>query len=266
MKQIFYLIPVLLAISCAVDQKKGIKPAQSPDSTHVVHLALIPNDDCLPFYYAARNGLFDSLGINVEITTYLSQFDADTAIFGQADAGYSDSCRITYYRKNNKDLTELTKTRGRWSLVSSGSLRIKKISHLKKRMVATARYSASDWLCARLASESGLQYEDLYHPQINDLQLRTDMLDGNQIETSILPEPFACQAVQKGHNRLWNKESQAGRITTCRKDFDATLLLRGYRQAIDSLRKQGKNGVREILSDIYRLDKAAIDSFTLYTY
>lgn len=255
----------MLAVACTTGRKEA-PTADKADSLPAMRLALLPNDDCLPFYYAAQSGLFDTLGLHVRIDTYFSQFDADTALLGQADAGYTDSCRIAYYHKNGKELLELMPTRGRWALVASGNLRIRKLPHLKKRMVAAARHSASDWLCRQMAAEANLPYEALYHPQINDWLLRTGMLDGNQVETAMLPEPFATQAGQKGHRRVWNRESTLGRIVTRRKNFDADALLRAYKQASDSLNKYGINSVRKILSDIYRLDGTAVDSFILYKY
>lgn len=246
--------------------RKEAPTATESDSTPVIRLALLPNDDCLPFYYAAQSGLFDSLGLHVEIDTYYSQFDADTAIFGQADAGFTDSCRIAYYRNAPKELRELLPTRGRWSLVAAGNLRIRKLSHLKKRMVAVSRHSASDCLCRQVAAEAHILYEDLYQPQINDLRLRTSMLDGTQVETALLPEPFATIAATKGHRRVWSVESRLGRIVTCRKTLDAEPLLRAYKQASDSIVKHGKACVRQILSTIYGLDDTVADTLDLYSY
>lgn len=265
-KRLVPLFALLLAAACATGPSRPIATADTPGDTLTLRLALVPDDDCLPFYYAVRAGLYDSLGLKVEAETYFSQFDADTALLGHADAGYTDSCRLALYQREGHKLATLLPTRGRWALVSSGSLRIRKISALGKRMVAASRHSASEALCRTMAAEARLPYDTLYHPQINDLRLRTDMLDGTQVETAMLPQPFASLALSRGHRSLWRRESRLGRIAARRRGPEAELLVRGYRQAVDSLRKHGKAAVRDILTDTYGLDATTIDTLTLLDY
>ena len=59
-----------------------------------LHVALVPNRDCLPIYYAERTGIYDSLGLKLQIASYGSQMDCDTTLMGNiAEGGWCDKIR-----------------------------------------------------------------------------------------------------------------------------------------------------------------------------
>ena len=91
-------------------------------------LSLTPTVECLPLYYAKQKGIFKTLGLKVCLKTYDSQFDCDTAMLGKtAIGGSSDLLRLYYHAEKGKILSAVSSLNGRWSLVSSGDLRIKKM-------------------------------------------------------------------------------------------------------------------------------------------
>ena len=67
-------IPLLIA--CAVlalsacTRQEEVTARQDADDSMTIRLALLPVADCLPFYYAAHEGLFDSVGVKVRLKTY----------------------------------------------------------------------------------------------------------------------------------------------------------------------------------------------------
>lgn len=278
-RNIAFLFFGLLLCATGCRQKTETRTTGTPlpaaDSS-MLSLALAPTMDCLPFYYAEASGIYKSLGLKVKIHSSLSQFDRDTALLGNsADGILSDLIRTQYYTGKGHALSVVMRTNGKWALVASKSSRLRDVNKLKKRMIGVARLSASDFHCEKIITASGIKYEDVFRPQVNDLRLRTSMLDENQIETAVLPEPFATVAQMHGHKvlRMLPQTQETGCLTFRRKSLNNThkaaavrLLIEGYRQATDSLNNKGKAICEGVLRSVYELTSQEIDSLQLYRY
>ena len=76
------------------------------DDSVALSVALGPTLDCLPFYYAEASGIYDTLGLNVDIKSYSAQFDRDTALLGNtADGIFSDLVRTQYHVAQGHNLS-----------------------------------------------------------------------------------------------------------------------------------------------------------------
>lgn len=280
-----FLAALLFSAACGGHSSSLPDAGESPEhdsvetDTPVLRIALLPTVDCLPFYYAGSSGIFDSLGLRVKFFTYTSQPDCDTAWLGKsADGGFTDLVRVALYRgKLGRKLTVVMGTDGGWTLVASGTLRMKKLMGLKERMVAVTRQSASDYYSSAALSSAGLDYASVFRPQINDLFLRAAMLDNNQVDAALLPEPQACMAVkQGGHKVLWRSDEDAVRLGCLafrdevlrdeEKGKAVELLLQGYAHAAAVLNRDGAEGCRKILADVCGLKDLSPDSLRLPRY
>lgn len=246
---------------------------ERPDST-ALRVALLPTADCLPLYYAARSGLFDSLKVKVVLRSFEAQADCDTALLGSsADISASNLATALLQYARSPETALLMRTQGRWSVAVSGVLRIKKPDLLKHRMIAVARNSASDQVSAEVMEKAGLGYDDAFRPQINSLPLRAAMLDNNQVDAAALPEPWSSAARAAGHRVVFASEAQPGCIVVKKsilsdKGKTETLrrFVRAYNAAVSALNKKGKAAVRTVLLKDYKLTPAAVDSFKLPAY
>ena len=165
------------------------------DST-ALHVALVPNHDCLPIYYAKRMGIYDSLGLKLQIYTYASQMDCDTMLMSRyADGGWADKIRIAHYGKRMANLEVMWTGNQHWQLFSCGALRINHIKALSGRTIAIARTSAENVWLDQILKMGKLSADDVYRPQINNLKLRAQMLTGNQIDAAVLTWPYSSYAL-----------------------------------------------------------------------
>ena len=171
------------------------------DST-AIKLGLMPTIDCLPFYYADSTGIFDSLGINVKLITFESAIDADTSfVKGHIDAIASDLVKVCLWEETDSIHTIMSGDLNLW-LVTSRNARILKAESLREKIIGITRHSAVDFFTDKVLESVGLNSIDLNKPQINNLRLRTLMTDQNQYDGSVLPEPYASEAVARGAKRL----------------------------------------------------------------
>ena len=274
----------IFALAGCQNEKAEVSPSVSNVDTSFVDSAVVDSDalvlsltptvDCLPFYYAKKAGLFKSLGLKVCLKTYQSQFDCDTAMLGKtAIGGSTDLVRLHYHADKGDVLSAVSSLNGQSALYASGDLRINKISLLEERMIAVARFSASDFFSERALAKVGMDYHSAFRPQVNNYYLRSAMLKNHQIDAAVLPEPFATQARLAGHKELFrttSKEVQLGCLVfkpsvLAVKDSArlVTRLLEGYNQAVVDLNRKGKPACTDILLKDFKMKPMVVDSLVL---
>lgn len=192
-------------------QSKSLQPINEvkPQSDTALHdsatlrLSLIPSVGNLPFYYAVRSGLADSSHLRISIHTVHAQPDADSMLRAQhVDVAVLPLSYVAM-TPTKTPLVGVMVIPETWQLIASKQLRATATNKLKGKLVATTRYATDDfWLYMALKNAS-LQFEDVYHPQINAIDTRTRMVINNQIDATILPEPWAYLAIRQGCKSLW---------------------------------------------------------------
>lgn len=267
------LIILLLPLTACHNEKKTQTPltfgTELYDSA-ALHIALVPNRDCLPIYYAQKAGIYDSLGLKLQIASFHSQADCDTALLGTpCDGGYADLLRLKHYGKRANDLKAEWNGTNRWAIFCSGLLRIKDVATLDKRTIAIARNSAELQYLTDALGEANLKYTDVYRPQINDLELRTKMLNGNQVDAAIVCWPYTSTAKAFGHKLLAIQKKndpnncfvmKKSRMTQSKIKQQWDLFEKGRKMAQDSLRIKGPKAYSLILQQYYGIPKAIADT------
>lgn len=207
MRKLLYSAALLFSFSFLFSCGNNTKDEHESDST-AIRLAVLPTADCLPFYYAESQGLFDSLGIDIELITFDAAMDADTAFAnGDVDGIVSDVVKACLWKQTNDSLFIAMNGDLNLSLVTAKNARIKQLSSMKEKIIAFTRHSVLDYMADRIMESQGFVSTDLNKPQINKISLRALMVDQNQYDGAILPEPFASETVARGAKRLIsNKE------------------------------------------------------------
>lgn len=244
------------------------------DST-ALRLAVTPTMGNLPFYYARYAGIYKDLGLKLSFRCYDGQLDCDSALLGgSTDGATTDLVRLHEYSHWHPVLTGIMSYPEHWHLLSSAKLRAKKMASLKARTVGIARLSASEYYAKKAFASAGMDYRtDVFVPQVNSYRLRAEMLDNNQVNAAVLPEPYATLARQKGHRRLYSSVSDSVSLNclvfrsailsdTLRRQ-QVQLLVKAYNRAVEELNAKGKAACSEVLFKAYRLPQAVIDSLRL---
>ena len=155
-------------------------------------------------------------------------------------------------------------------------LHIRQARHLKERTVGMARHSVTDLLLDTVIGQARLDAFTVYHPQINDINLRCGMLQNGTIDAAFLPEPYITQAKTEGHNSIYDSRKQNIRLmafmataeaaTDKRKQEQIKLLLQAYNKATERINhKEQTDSIRRILLQ-YPVSAATIDSLRIPEY
>ncbi len=276
MKHTFPLLLLSFALFCTVVscKKEQSAPAfnfgtERYDSA-ALHLALVPNRDCLPVYYAERAGIYDSLGLHLQIASYASQMDCDTALMGRfADGGWADLVRREHYGKRMAGLEVMWTGTQRWELFTSGPLRLNTLKSLSGHTVATARVSAEDKYLSAVVKESKVSADNVYRPLINDLRTRALMLNGSQVDAAVLTWPYTSLALSAGNRCLHAQRfadanecfvMKSRSLSNPARKRQWQLLEQGRKMALDSIRLKGLSVCAEVLRHDYGLPKAVTDT------
>jgi len=206
MKKLIYILCWGMAVglmgSCGQTEKIDL----GNDST-VLKLGVLPTMDCLPFYYADSIGLFDSLGVDVQLVTFEAAMDADTAfVNGAVDGLVSDLVKACIWQGQGDTAMVVMVSKLRMWLITSPKARLLKAESLKEKIIGITRHSAIDYFADKIMESVKLQSIELNKPQINNIKLRTLMVDQDQYDGAILPEPYASEAVARGAKRLNSTE------------------------------------------------------------
>ena len=164
-------------------------------------------------------------------------------------------------------LTYPISTNAYWQLITNRKARISSLKQLSDKMIAMARYSATDYL-TDLAIDSGKPKYDVYRVQINDVQIRLRMLLNNEMDAMLLPEPQATKARLEQHVLLMDsrdKNLQLGAIAfrqkamkEPRRQDQLKKFLQAYNIAVDSINARGVQHYARILTKYCHVDNKTI--------
>ena len=235
-------------------------------------LALMATLDCLPFFYAETHGIYRRLGMDVAVTPYRSQLACDTALTrGAADIVYSDHLVAKRAGQKAAEGWETAVQMGdTWTLVAYRGLRIKHAKALEGRDIGITRSSESLEKLEATLQANGLSAEQVYLPQINDLNIRMLMVAQGQLAAAMLTEPYTAAAAARGNMLLPTAGGDVHHSRLLRRKGKQALpdgkwqtIIKGYNMAVDSINERGLNCCADILINHYGLDPQMADTMRL---
>ena len=195
------LVLVLLVAACGQSYEETKKltrkqrvEAMRKDSA-ALKIAVMPTMDCLPLFVAQHHQLYDTLNGGVRLKYFMAQMDCDTAIErGRVEGVMTDLIRATRMTRQGTALRYMAATNAYWQLVANRHARLKHLKQLDDKMVAMTRYSVTDWLCDYVVDSTKIKSEKLFRVQINDVDVRLQMLRNNELDAFFMTEPQATAA------------------------------------------------------------------------
>lgn len=277
MKKTPFIILLIGLITSGCVSNNGKNTTNKTEDSLSLKVALMPTLDCLPFYYAEKSGINNKLGLDVKLYTYNAQMDSDTAFVRQrVDVCYTDLIRAALLQSKGTPLHVIMKTNGHHELMTSKSKRISKTEHLKGKMVAIARHSITDFLLDTLISCSDIDPSIVYHPQINNIVLRQDMMRNATIDGAFLSEPYITQTKLEGHKSIMDSRTMDIELMAVmvnknvlkdeRKNEQIRLLIEGYNQAVTEINNNTyPDSIKKYISQ-YPIEQYTIDSLKMPNY
>ena len=265
-KALLFISALLLMAGC----KGGNDAEGSTRDSTLINIAVIPTLDCLPLFLAEEHDMFNRHGLNIHLTDYQAQMDCDTAFVNNSAQGMiTDLVRAERLKRLGTDLVYATATRTSWQLLTSQTARIKQLKQLDDRMLAMTRYSATDLLGDLLVDSAKLKHERVFRIQINDIDVRPNMLENHTMDAMFLPEPQATAARNLKANVLYDtrQHMHLGVLAIRKEKSDSTWLKHleaAYNEAIDSINANGLKKYNELIMRRCHVNQTTIDSLPPY--
>lgn len=256
--------------SNAVDNND--KTTADDKDTLALKIAVMPTLDCLPFFIAKEQGIFEKEGLKVSLKMFNAQMDCDTALTsGFVDGAFTDLVRVEHLNKEGLGCVARTSTSASWQLLSNKNAKITNLTQLEDKMIASTRFSATHMLADMIMNEAGYSDDKTFFVQINDINIRLMMLRNNEMDAVLLPEPYATLARMDNHNVLKDSRQmglQLGALAFRNykdtiKSQNINKLLVIYEQICDKIDESGLTSYRNLISEYCNIKESLVDSIPL---
>jgi len=282
-KMILAIVCLLLIAACgqSYEETKRIKRQQQREAMRkdsaMLKVAVMPTLDCLPLYVARQEQLFDTIHGGVLLRVYQAQMDCDSAFLrGHVEGMVTDLVRAKRIEEEGIKVRYAATTNAYWQLVANRNARIRQSRQLTDKMVAMTRFSATDMLTEWTVNTARLKPEHVYKVQINDVNIRLQMLQNNEMDALWVTEPQATMARMMKHPVIMDSRDtnmslgvMAFNEMEMRRQARAKqldLLMRAYNQACDSINKYGLKYYRNLISRYCQIKQEYVDSLPTLTY
>ena len=273
-KLLIGMVVALLIVGCgqSYDETKRLKQEKRTrelrEDSAALKVAVMPTLDCLPLFVAEEREMFDTV-VDIRLKCYTAQMDCDTALQrGRVEVAVSDLVRAERMKGEKLKLHYLTSTNAYWLLIGNRNQRITNLSHLDDRMLAMTRYSVTDLLGDLAVDSAKLKTERVFRIQVNDVNVRLDMLENNEMDALLMTQPQVTQALLLKHHVLLDTrqlDMQMGVIVEDsvvmshpNRQRQREVLIKGYNMACDSLNYFGVKHYSDIIRKYYKLSEQAL--------
>ncbi len=237
-----------------------------------LRLGAMASMDYLPFVVAQKQGIYDSLGLDLEIVKFYSANDRDAAFqSGNLDGTVIDYTGAALQHAKGIPLQIVMKNDGVFYLIASMESEVTDVSQLYGRNIAVSRNTAIEFTTDRFLTQAGISPLDVNKPEINKIPLRLEMLRNNQIDASVFPDPFATIALSKGNVSLGTTRDLGITVTGTifsqntieEKPDEIRTLIKGYNLAVDYIRNTPRQYWKDILVDNVGIPDSLVSSVVL---
>ena len=202
MKTTLLLLSILALFTSACNNGKE-KVIALPVELHPLSLGVMPTMDGFPFIVAERLGIYDSLGLKVNLVHFNSPYDRDAAFLtGKIDGTITDYPSIALLQVRHPGISVIMETHGYFCFIASKKSSINRFEELKEKNIAISRGTVIDYATDLLCEKYGIKSGEINKPEIAQIPLRLNMLQYGQIEATFLPDPSATIAMKSGNKSL----------------------------------------------------------------
>lgn len=237
-------------------EKKNSQTEEDASGTISLKIGAMPSMDILPFLVAEKNGVYDSLGLNLEVVKFYSANDRDAALqSGNVDGTVIDYTGAMMQQAAGIPLRLVMKLDGYFHMIARPGFGHGEIAALKGTKVGVSSNTVIEYATDMILRQAGLSESDISKVEVNKIPLRMEMLRGGKIDASVLPDPFITITKAGGMLSLASTEEMGIHVTGLILSESALsenaraleLLLQGYDEGVDFILNHETRDLKDIL-------------------
>lgn len=270
-KLLFYSLLLLILSACSDKKGKELFTGELQPVT----LGLMPSTDGLPFIIAQKQGIYDSLGIDVKFVNFSSPTDRNVALqSGKLDGTITDYTSAALQQAHGTPIAVIMQTDGYLCLIANKENPVKELSQLRHQDIAISPSTVIEYATSHALDKTGLSPGEVNLPEINDIPLRLAMLENNQITASFFPDPYATMAMNNGHKSLTSTlelgiSINGAAFTTqalTEKREEIERLITGYNLGVEYIRTHPQEEWNALLTEEFGIPEALTGLIALPAY
>lgn len=278
---LFFVLIFVLSCGKSYQEEKRLTATElakiKTEDSLSLKIAVMPTLDCLPIYVAQEYNLFDTLGVDVHLKYYTAQMDCDTAIARRrVEGSISDIIRAERLIREGTPLDYTISTNTYWQLITRRASRLKDLKQLEDKILAMTRYSATDYLARHTIDSVHLRSNKVFFVQVNDVQVRMNMMLNNEIDAGLYTEPQATAVRVLQNPVLMDSRNlnlkfgvlvfRSREMRDKRRQQQLKTFIKAYNQACDSINKNGFRYYKNIIVKYCRVQPNIVDSIPKLHY
>lgn len=210
-------------------------------------IGAMPSVDYLPFAVANELGIYDSLGLDLEIERFYSPMDRDIALqTGSLDATISDFTSIMIQHAKGLPIRLGMQCDGAFFLIAGSGRDFTTTDSLRGKQIALSSNTVIEYATDLLLLQHDIKRDDITKVEVQKIPVRLEMLRSGQIDAAILPQPFAQIAMNAGLKPVPNvlgagsPDSQITGLAVTEEVVSSkarawALLIEGYKIAVERI-------------------------------
>jgi NitT/TauT family transport system substrate-binding protein len=187
----------MASIILAGCNSEPVKPAERAS----LKLGVIPLLINLPAHVALQEGLFEKQNLTVEIVSFRSTAEQESALLTGAIDGISQHIFTAVILNKDTETSKLVGActmPGMYKIIASSASGITNVAGLKNKEIANATNTSVDYALEQLLTAKGLSVNDIIKVNVPVMPLRLEMLNQGKVPAAILSPPLADLAVLSG--------------------------------------------------------------------
>lgn len=269
----FFLFCTLLSACTNGGKSAATALQQKPFET--LNLGVMPTMDGLPFIIAEKQGIYDSLGIDVNIIRFNSANDRDASFqSGLIDGAVTDFPSAAVLQAHHTLLRIIMKNDSYFCFVVSKQSGINNREQLRTRNIAVSRNTVVEYATDLLLNRANISTTEVNKPEIGQITLRLQMLQYGQIDASFLPDPWASIAMSSGHKSLISTQELGVNLTATafsekalnEKSEEIGRLITAYNLAVEYMQIHPQKEWKQILIEEFGVPETLIGMIALPAY
>lgn len=237
----------------------------SKDETpQTLKVGVMPAVDSLPIIVADKMGIFEELGLDIDLQIYTNAMDRQSALqAGELDGAMTDVIALVNNVQNGFDIKVTTSTDGVFPILHHGDYTSKSTLSAGMMEVSVTNYLSDEFL-------KDYTFEKEY---ITDLPARLEMVGNGTLDLAVIPEPMASMGALGGLEKtiVEMKDEYSPEIMVFNskaienKERELKLFHEGYNLALAKI-AEDELAARTVLVETLQLNPAIVSDFSLPTY
>lgn len=198
----FKRIKVITLALCLIVLISGCT-SQTPNETEnkEINLGLMSDTAGIPLIVAQELGYFKEEKVDINLNVFFSAMDRDAAVqANQLNSMVSDLISVGLLEESGNNFVVVSKTETEYKLLSSPEQNNINLDSFDNKKIGLSTNTLMEYLVDMTISKNNLK--NIEKVNIPKMPNRLEMLNNNQIDGAILPEPLASLSEQKGSKVL----------------------------------------------------------------